>query len=161
MAEKEIKELARLRDVLKAAKNDYWASEVEVNRLGAAAWTALSQGKKDDALSLMQTAADTEDKNEKHIVTPGRLLPARGLLGEMLLELNRPADALKEFEKSQTREPNRFRGYYGAAVAAEKSRDKVKARLYYSKLIELADKASERTELKSARAFLAKASRKQ
>ncbi|MFN0139527.1 MAG: hypothetical protein ACKVQW_05515 [Pyrinomonadaceae bacterium] len=159
MAEKEIKELARLRDVLKAAKNDYWATEVEVNRLGAAAWTALSQGKKDDALSLMQTAADTEDKNEKHIVTPGRLLPARELLGEMLLELDRPADALKEFETSQTREPNRFRGYYGAAVAAEKSGDKVKARRYYSKLIELADKSSERTELKSARAFLAKASK--
>lgn len=159
MAEKEIKELARLRDVLKAAKNDYWATEVEVNRLGVAAWTELSQGKKDDALSLMQTAADTEDKNEKHIVTPGRLLPARELLGEMLLALNRPADALNEFETSQTREPNRFRGYYGAAVAAEKSGDKVKARLYYSKLIELADKSSERTELKSARAFLAKASR--
>lgn len=159
MAEKEIKELARLRDVLKAAKNDYWATEVEINRLVAAAWTALSQGKKFAALALMQTAADTEDKNEKHIVTPGRLLPARELLGEMLLELDRPADALKEFETSQTREPNRFRGYYGAAVAAEKSGDKVKARLYYSKLIELAGKSSERTELKSARAFLAKASK--
>lgn len=156
MAEKEIKELARLRDELKAAKNDYWATEVEVSRLGAAAWTALAQGKKDEALALMQTAADTEDKNEKHIVTPSRLLPAREMLGEMLLELNRPTAALKEFEVSHVREPGRFRGYYGAAIAAEKSGDKAKAKLYYTKLIELADRNSTRTELAAARAFLAK-----
>lgn len=156
MAEKEIKELTRLRDELKAKKNDYWASEVEVNRLNVAAWTALAQGKKVEALSLMQTAADTEDKNEKHIVTPGRLLPARELLGEMLLELNRPAEALKEFESSQTREPNRFRNYYGAAVAAEKSGNKAKAKLYYLKLVELAGKGNARPEIVQARAFSAK-----
>lgn len=153
-AEKEVQELARLRDELKTAKNDYWATEVEIERLGAAAWTAFAQDKKEEALTLMQTAADTEDKNEKHIVTPARLLPARELLGEMLLELNRPADALKEFEASHKREPGRFRGYYGAAVAAEKSGDKVKAKLYYTKLIELAAKDTKRTELATARTFL-------
>lgn len=155
-AEKDIQELARLRDELKAAKNDYWASEVEISRLGASAWTALAQGKKAEALTLMQTAADTEDKNEKHIVTPGRILPARELLGEMLLELERPADALKEFELSHKREPGRFRGFYGAAVAAEKSGDKVKAKLYYTKLTEVADKNSSRHELAQAREFLKK-----
>jgi tetratricopeptide (TPR) repeat protein len=153
-AEKDIQELARLRDELKAAKNDYWASEVEVSRLGASAWEALVQGKNAEALGLMQTAADTEDKNEKHIVTPGRILPARELLGEMLLVLERPADALKEFEASHKREPGRFRGYYGAAVAAEKSGDKAKAKFYYRKLVELADKESKRTELVKARDFL-------
>ncbi|PYM94716.1 MAG: hypothetical protein DME04_06760 [Candidatus Rokuibacteriota bacterium] len=115
MAEKEILELARLREALRSAKSDYWAGEVEVSRLAVAAWTALAQGKHEQALGLMRSAADTEDKSEKHIVTPGRILPAREMLGEMLLELKRPADALKEFEASQVREPERFRGYYGAA----------------------------------------------
>lgn len=155
-AEKEIAELARLRDELKTAKRDYWATEVEISRLGAAAWTALAQGKKAEALNLMQSAADLEDKNEKHIVTPGRILPARELLGEILLELKRPADALKEFETSQKREPERFKGYYGAALAAEKSGDKIKAKLYYSKLVELADRSSTRAELRQARAFVAR-----
>jgi len=59
-----------------------------------------------------------EDKSEKHIVTPGRIVPAREALGDMLLEVKRPADALKEFEASQVREPERFRSYYGAAQAA-------------------------------------------
>lgn len=155
-AEKEVAELARLRDQLKASKNDYWANEVEISRLGAAAWTALAAGKKDEALSLMKTAADIEDKSEKHIVTPGRLLPARELLGEMLLELDRPADALKEFEKSQVREPGRFRGYYGAAVAAEKAGDRAKAKVYYSSILKLADKASARKEIEQARMYLSK-----
>jgi hypothetical protein len=66
----------------------------------------------------MRSAADVEDRSEKHIVTPGRIVPARELLGEMLLALKRPAEALKEFEASRLREPERFRGYYGAAQAA-------------------------------------------
>ena len=154
-AEKEIDELARLRDALKTAKSDYWAAEVEVSRLGVAAWTALAQGKQDEALTLMRTAADIEDKSEKHIVTPGRIAPARELLGEMLLEVKRPADALKEFEASQVREPERFRGYYGAARAAAQSGDSAKAKRYYARLVELAGQGTARPELVQARAFLA------
>ncbi len=153
-AEKEAQELARLRDTLKAAKSDYWASEVEVNRLGVAAWTALAQGKSDEALTLMRSAAEAEDKSEKHIVTPGRIVPARELLGEMLLELKRPAEALREFEASQVREPERFRGYYGAAQAATQSGDKAKARRYFAKLVEMAGQGTTRPELVQARAFL-------
>jgi len=105
----------------------------------------------------MQSAADAEDKSEKHIVTPGRLLPARELLGDMLLELGRAADALKEFEATQIREPGRFRSYYGAAVAAERVRDTSKAAQYFSKLVELADGTNERSELTQAKKFMAKA----
>jgi tetratricopeptide (TPR) repeat protein len=154
-ADKDVQELARLRDALKTAKNEYWATEVEVSRLGAAAWTALAQGKPDEALSLMRRAADIEDKNEKHIVTPARIVPARELLGEMLLELKRPADALKEFEASHVREPERFRGYYGAAQAAAQSGDKAKAKRYFARLVELAGQGTARPELAQARAFLA------
>ncbi len=154
-AEKDVQALARLRDALRTAKNEYWATEVEVSRLGAAAWTALAQGKRDEALSLMGSAADIEDKNEKHIVTPARIAPARELLGEMLLELKRPADALEEFEVSHGREPERFRGYYGAGQAAEQSGDKVKAKRYFARLVELAGQGTARPELAHARAFLA------
>jgi hypothetical protein len=154
-AEKEVQELARLRDALKAAKSEYWATEVETSRLGAAAWTALASGKQDEALALMRSAADSEDRNEKHIVTPGRLAPARELLGEMLLELKRPAEALREFEASQVREPERFRGYAGAARAAARSGDTAKARTHYAKLVAMAGNGAARPELAEARAFLA------
>jgi tetratricopeptide (TPR) repeat protein len=154
-AEKEVQELGRLRDALKAAKNEYWVTEVEVSRLDVAAWTALMQGKSEEALGLMRNAADIEDKNEKHIATPGRILPARELLGQMLLQLKRPADALREFEASQTREPDRFRGLYGAAQAAAESGDKAKAKRYFARLVEIAGRGTARPELVQARAFLA------
>ena len=155
-AENEAAELARLHRALLDAKDSYWATEVEVQRLAIAGWIALVQGKSDDALKFMRAAADLEDKNEKSIVTPGRVLPARELLGDMLLEMKQPAQALKEFEASHVREPNRFRGYYGAALAAEGAGDRAKAAGYYAKLMELAKKGgSNRPELARARAYVA------
>src|SRR5437762_10377215 len=121
-AQKDVDRIVVLRDELKAAKktgnNEYWANEVEVMRLASVAWIALAQKKSNDALALMRQAADIEDKSEKNIVTPGRLLPARELLGDMLMELKRAAEALKEYEASQQREPNRYRGRYNAGQAA-------------------------------------------
>ena len=138
------------------AKNNYWATEVEIQRLAVAGWIALAQGKTDDAQKLMRAAADLEDKNDKHPVTPGRIVPARELLGEMLLELKQSAQALKEFEASQLREPNRFRGYYGAARAAEAAGDRQKARAYFAKLVDLSKNAdSVRPELARAKGYLA------
>jgi tetratricopeptide (TPR) repeat protein len=155
-AEKDAAQLAVLHKVLYEAKNSYWANEVEVQRLAAAGWIALAQGKGDEALKLMRAAADTEDRSEKHIVTPGRIVPARELLGEMLLELKQPALALKEFEASQLREPNRFRGIYGAARAAEASGDGQKARDYFARLVALSKNADgARPELARAKAYLA------
>ncbi len=75
----------------------------------------------------MRDAADQEDRQEKHIVTPGRILPARELLGDMLLEAGQPAAALAEYEASFVRDPNRFRGLYGAARAANAAGDRDKA----------------------------------
>ena len=138
-----------------AAKNEYWANEVEVMRLAGSAWTTLAQGKSDEALGLMRQAADMEDKSEKHIVTPARILPARELLGDMLLELKRPAEALKEYEASQLREPNRLRGLYGAGMAAAQSGNKAKAKEYFGRVVSMAGSASPRAELSNARAYLA------
>ncbi len=75
----------------------------------------------------------------------------------MLLKLNQPALALKEFEASAAKEPNRFKGLYGAAKAATLSGDREKARALYAKLVALASRAdTERPELAEARAFLGK-----
>src|SRR5205823_4410165 len=126
-AQEDLEKIVALRDRLKAAKIDYWANEVEVMRLASLAWVALAQKGSDEALALMRQAADLEDRSEKNIVTPGRLLPARELLGDMLMELKRPAEAFKEYEASQQREPNRYRGLYGAGQAAAQSGNRDKA----------------------------------
>ena len=154
-AKQNLKEIEARRDALKAANNTYWATEVEVMRLAAAGWTALAENRSDEALGLMRQAADLEDKNEKHPVTPGRLLPAREQLGDMLMEVKQPAEALKEYEASQKREPNRFRGYYGAALAAEMSGDAKTARKNYTALVQMAGKGEPRAELTLARSYLA------
>jgi hypothetical protein len=155
-AEQEAQRLEAQHKALLEAKNSYWATEVEVQRVAAAAWIAKAKGQHDDALRLMRAAADMEDKSEKHIVTPGRVVPARELLGEMLLELKRPADALKEFELSHVREPNRLRGYAGAAAAAEAAGERDKARQHYAKLVELTRNAdTPLPEVARAKTYLA------
>jgi hypothetical protein len=156
-ARQDLDRLQVLRDALAAAKNGYWAEQVDIQHRIVAAWIARAEGKKDEALALMRSAADREDATEKHPVTPGPLVPARELLGEMLLESNEPAQALKEFEASMRVEPNRFRGLLGAARAAELAGDRGKARTYYSQLVILGEKAdSERPEILQAKTFLGK-----
>ena len=151
-AEKATWEIAARKMALVEAGNAYWAREVDVQQRAAMAWTAFAQGRADEGLTLMREAAAIEDANEKHIVTPGRVLPARELLGDMLLEARQPAAALREYEASQTREPNRFRGYYGAARAAEEAGDREKAVKAYSELLALTkESGTERPELARAR----------
>ena len=136
-AERDALQLEAEHKALLDAKNSYWAKEVEIQRIAVAAWVAKGKGQDDEALRLMRAAADMEDRNEKHIVTPGRVVPARELLGDMLMALKQPAAALKEYELSQVREPNRLRGYAGAAAAAEAAGDRAKAREHSAKLVEL------------------------
>ena len=155
-AEKDLVRLRELGESLKAAKNNYWATEVEVQRISAEAWIAFAKGQRDDALTQMLAAADLEDKSEKHPVSPGRLIPARELLGDMLLASGRPADALVEYEASQIRDPKRFRGFWGAGQAAGEAGNKDKARYHFTKLVEMAGSADPRPELATARDYLAK-----
>ena len=154
-ARKDIEKLGSLQKALAEAGNDYWAGQVEIQRQAAAAWLALAEGRREEALKLMHAAADLEGSTDKHPVTPGAISPARELLGEMLLELNQPEQALKEFEASQRVDPNRFRSLYGAARAAELAGDLGKAKTYYTKFVSLCQYAdTERPELKHAKAFL-------
>jgi tetratricopeptide (TPR) repeat protein len=156
-ARAEAQKLEGYRTTLIAANQTYWAGQVEVQQRAAAAWVARAEGKKDEALKLMRAAADLEDSTEKHPVTPGPVVPARELLGEMLLELNQPTQALVAFEASAAREPNRFNGLFGQARAAELSGNTAKAKTLYARLVALSDRADgDRPELRHAKAALAK-----
>ena len=154
-AEKDVARLAAIAAALKAAKNDYWATEVEAQRLGGAAWIAFVTGKRDEALGLMRTAADMEDASEKSGVSPGRILPARELLGDMLLESGNPDDALAAYEASLVNDPKRLRSFYGAARAAAAAGNPYKARYYFARVVEMADADSTRPELIEAHQYLA------
>lgn len=156
-AEKDVERLAALRDALTQAKNTYWADQVEVQRRAASGFVARAKGNPNEALTLLRSAAELEGSMDKHPVTPAAVVPARELLGDLLLDLNRPADALKEYEATLVTEPNRFRSLYGAARAAERAGDAVRARTNYATLMSLCGNAdTERSELREAKAFLAK-----
>jgi len=154
-AEKDATSLATIVAALKMAKNEYWATEVEVQRLAVAAWIAFARGKRDEALALMRASADDEDASEKSAISPGRILPARELLGDMLLASGQPAEALAAYEASLVNDPKRLRSLDGAARAALAAGNAVKARDYYSRMVEMADTGSDRPELVIARAFVA------
>ena len=154
-AQAEIGKLEAARDALTQAKNTYWAGQVDVEARSASAVLAQAQGRKDEALTLMRSAADLEDASDKHPVTPGSIVPARELLGDMLLEANQPAEALAEYERSLNSAPNRFHGLAGAAAAAERAGDAAKAKLYREKLVQVAAADSDRPELLTAKRFLA------
>jgi Tfp pilus assembly protein PilF len=154
-AEKDAAGLAAIVSALKAAKNEYWATEVEVQRLGVAAWIAFARGKSDEALAQMRASADMEDSSEKAAVSPGRILPARELLGDMLLESGHPADALAAYEAALTNDPKRLRSFDGAARAALAAGDPDKAHDYYGRMVAMADGSSTRAELIKARSYLA------
>jgi tetratricopeptide (TPR) repeat protein len=142
--------IARLTD----AKESYWAEQVTIQHLGASAWLALAEGKSAEALEAMRSAAEREDRTDKNAISPGPLAPAHELLGDMLLELKRPKDALAEYQKTMTREPNRFRALAGAAAAAAQAGDHAASRKYSRELITICAKADTpgRPELQAARA---------
>jgi len=154
-AQAEAEELRRLRESLEAAGEGEWAQRVEAQQLAVAAWAAHAAGRHDEAVRLAGAAAEVEEGVEKHPVTPGPLLPARELEGELLLELERPREAHEAFERVLTYEPRRARAIYGAARAAEAAGLTDAARTRYAELVELMGNADEpRPELEAATAFL-------
>jgi tetratricopeptide (TPR) repeat protein len=154
-AQAEIAKLQSLKHKLLEAKDTYWANQVEVERLGAAGVLAHIQGDDKKALELVRAAADLDGTMDKHPATPASVLPARELLADLLLELNQPREAFKEYELSLRAEPNRFRSILGKARAAKQSGDLAVSRDAYQKLVALSTPApSERPELLEAQAFL-------
>jgi tetratricopeptide (TPR) repeat protein len=155
-AQSEIQVMQQLRDTLLSQKDAYKANQVLVQVTTAKAWLHWKAGHKDSALQLMRQAAELEDKTEKHPVTPGEVLPARELLGDLLLELNDPVQALAAYEANLEKRPNRFNGLYGAGLAAQKAGDTSKAGKYYRQLLSVARNGSVngRPELAAIKKYL-------
>ena len=154
-AKEELANIIRLRQALAAEGDPYWAEQVGIQEAAASAWIALAEKDTARALAAMGDAASREDRSEKHVAMENRLSPMRELLGEMLLEAGRPADALREFERSLQTIPGRFRSIAGAADAASRSGNRAAATTYYRQLIALTSEAdSERPAVTAARAFL-------
>jgi tetratricopeptide (TPR) repeat protein len=154
-AKADIAKLGELRDKLRQAKDGYWSEQVDIQAQVASAWVLYAEGKHDDALKAMSAAADTEDKSEKHPVTPGVPKPARELYGVMLLERGMGQEALAAFETTLKKEPNRLGAYLGAAAAAQKAGDVAKARDFYQQVVAVASEAdATRADVADARAFL-------
>lgn len=148
-------ELGKYREALAQMKQAYWVNQVEIQAEVVEAWIKFASGKTDEGLAQMRVAAEWEDKTEKHPVTPGPIIPARELLGDMLMQAGKPKEALAAYEHSMRVEPNRFRGLAGAARAAELAGEKQKAKDYYQRLLKLAEKSDgDRPILKTARAFV-------
>lgn len=154
-ARAEVEQLEAFRESLAAAKNDYWVHQTDIQLHEARAWIARAEGRDDKALALMRRAVELENATEKHPVTPGPLVPAHELLGDLLMELGQPALALREYEAAQRTDPNRLGGLYRAGLAAQRAGEPDKARAYFTKLTELAARSDEGiAEVTYARSFL-------
>jgi tetratricopeptide (TPR) repeat protein len=152
----ELVKLKILHDTLKQQKDAYKSLQVAIQIKIGDAWIQFAKGKTTKALNLMKLAVDMEDGTEKHPVTPGEVLPARELLGDMLLQVKEYENALLAYEAVLQKCPNRFNSLYGAGVAAEKSGQNQKAVFYFKQLLTITDTVnSDRPELVDTRNFLA------
>jgi tetratricopeptide (TPR) repeat protein len=122
---------------LTAMGENYWATQTAIQRYEVSAILAYAEGHAPEAIKGLTAAAELEDHTELASITPGPLVPAREMLGEMLLAMKKPAEALKEFEASLKQEPNRYWSVYGAAEAAKLGGDADASRMYARQLSDL------------------------
>jgi hypothetical protein len=149
--------LKQIREQLTKAGENYWALQVEIQQREVEAWATMAEGKKEEALRQMESAATLEDGTDKSAITPGPLAPARELLGEMFLAANRPDAALAEFEATLKKESGRFRTLYGAGKAAQLAGREEDSRRYFAQLVKMCERAdrSGRPELPELETALA------
>ena len=151
-AKQELARLSELRETMLKNKLGYWPQQAQIQITVASAWVALAENHTDEAQRLMRAAVELETTTDKHPVTPGPLTPPREQLADMLLALNKPAEALIAYEQVQVTEPNRLRAIYGAARAAQANGDLEKSRNYDRQLLQLtANSDSERAEIVKAK----------
>jgi tetratricopeptide (TPR) repeat protein len=154
-AKAELKNLTACYNTLVEQKDAYKATQVQIQMKSAEAWILFKEGKNNEALELMKAAVDMEDKTQKHPVTPGEVIPARELLGDMFMAMKHPRQALEMYEADLKKHPNRFNGLYSAGLAAEELKNKEKAKSYYQQLVTISNAdSSDRPELKAALSFL-------
>jgi len=135
-----VRQLARITDALGAKKEAYWSQQVDIQRRAVEAWLQWARGSRSDAITQMRAVADLEATTEKNAITPGPIVPARELLGEMLLEHGDGAAALRELEATLANEPGRFRALAGAMRAAEVMGDSARVRRLAQQLAGMAQR---------------------
>src|SRR2546423_2035389 len=143
-ARAESERLSQLEAVMQKASEDLFARSIRMLRLELDAWIAHADGKQDASVSLMEEAVALEESTPKHAVTPGPTLPARELLGDLLMEQNQSARALTAYQRTLELYPKRFNSLLGAARAARASGDAVSSRKYYAQLLRIARGGSRR-----------------
>ena len=119
-ADGDIAKLTACRDALRASGDAYWAAQTDALLKSAEAWRAAAAGDAPFAVIALTAAADEEDGLEKLPVTPGPVVPAREQLGELFLQVNRPAQALAAFNAALTLAPGRRGALQGAAEATHR-----------------------------------------
>lgn len=151
----ELTSLKNLYDTLMKQNDPYKANQVMIEIEAGKAWILFKEGNKTDAIRLMTSAAEREEKTEKHPVTPGSVLPARELLGDMLLQMNKPKEALAAYESALKKQPNRFNSLYGAGLCCEEINNLERTSYYYQQLAAIANSPNaHRAEIEKARLFL-------
>ena len=151
----ELDTLKRLHSKLSVNDNQYFADQVAIQVKSCEAWLNYARGNHEMALKLMQEAARMEDNTEKASVTPGEVIPAGELLGDLLMKIDRPQQALTAYEESLRLNPNRFNGIYGAGLSAKLIGDNEKAAQYFNELMELTRASgTDRPELVTAQKYL-------
>jgi len=151
-ARAEVAALEAIEATLRGQPGYNWSRIVGIKRQAVAAWLELAAGDTAGALRDAHAAADVEDVTAKHPVTPGELLPARELEGDLLLTVGRYAEARAAYEATLRREPGRARSIFGAGRAAELAGDRAAARAKYAEFLDLMKRADgDRPEIAEAR----------
>lgn len=158
LAKAEVARLHKLRDDATALKINYWADQIDIQGQVVLGVIAMAEGRTQEGLEILAKAAAREDATEKHVVTPGPILPAREILATLLLGQGRAAEALREFESVLRKEPNRLRASVWAARAAERAGDAARAKVHSAKVVELTSQAdlADRPDLRWARQVAAR-----
>ena len=124
----------------------YWKNQIEVQKTVVKAWQMYAEKNMEKAKELMFLAAKLESATEKSPITPGELLPVREMLGDLLLELNNPKEALLQYELALKNNPNRFNSLYGAGKSAELIGNKDKVNKYFKTLVEISSNSESNRE---------------
>jgi tetratricopeptide (TPR) repeat protein len=151
-ARKDLNEIANIKKSLIEQKKPQFAEAADQDYQEADAWIDHAEGKNEEATKVLQTIAEKEEAEGDEPLA----IPAREMLADMLVDMNRPEQALAEYQTDLKFNPNRFDGLYGAAHTAEIAGKSEQANTYYAQLVKMcAGSNSERAELQHARTLLA------
>jgi tetratricopeptide (TPR) repeat protein len=109
--------------------------DVAIMEKELAALNQMAAGRPESALKLMGEATELEKEAPPPLGPPRPVKPSYELRGEMLLELDRPKEALREFQRALEKWPNRSLSLLGLARASARVGDRAGAQEHYRRLL--------------------------